>query len=663
MRFSVPGILVWFFVSLAAGFAAHAADPQPYRVDIASTGDGAMDATLRATSDLVALRTGAPVSPFGLIARARAEVDRLKTVLESYGYYRSTVTISIEGSGLNSPELAGVLNALPKGQNARVAISFSLGPLYHLRQVTMQGTIPQSATGSFSLKPGDPAVAADVLAAGTHLQSALQEQGYAFAKVDPPVAYEDQTLPVLDVSFHLDIGAQVNIGEIRLEGLKRVHEKLVRRRLTLHPRQQYKSSAIEAARRDLLSLGPFDAISVQVGTAVDTTGGVPVTFVLHERKRHAISVNAAYSTDLGGSGGVTWSDRNVFGNAEQLTIAASVINLGGSATTGIGYDTSAKFIIPEFGHRDQSLQVMVGAIKQSLQAYDQNARTAGVSLTRRLSSVWTASVGISTTDEQIIQPPSSFIPTTAVPPSCQGVCNTNYNYALVALPLSVNYDSTHLASPLDDPTHGMRDSLSVAPTESFGQSNASFIITQIKLAAYFDLHGLGFTDPGRSVLAVRALAGQAQGATELSLPPDQRFYGGGSGTIRGYAYQSVGPQFCADGSVPATGKTCPASITRNGIAVPAGALSGIPIGGTAIAAGTLEFRQRFGTNWGSAFFVDAGQVSASLKPLPSQFRIGVGAGARYYTPIGPIRFDVAVPTQRDSISGSFQVYIGLGQAF
>ncbi|HWJ36116.1 MAG TPA: BamA/TamA family outer membrane protein [Steroidobacteraceae bacterium] len=663
MRFSIPGIFGFFVLTLYAGLVARAADPQSYRVDMASTGDGSMDATLRATSELAALRESAPVSPFGLIARARGEVDRLKTVLESYGYYQSAVTITIEGLGLSSTGLAAALTALPKDQSAHVAITFNLGPLYHLRKVDIEGTVPESAQGAFTLTAGAPAVAADVLGAGARLLSALQERGYAFAQVDPPVAYEDQTLPVLDVSFRVDAGARATIGEIKLEGLQRVHEKLVRRRLTLRSGQQYSPTAIEAARRDLLSLGPFAAISVDVGKAVDSTGGVPITFTLRERKRHAVALNAAYSTDLGGSGGVTWSDRNVFGNAEQLVIAASVINLGGSSTNGIGYDTSAKFTIPEFGHRDQSLQIAVGAIKQSLQAYDQNARTSGVALTRKLSSVWTASVGISTTDEQISQPPSSFTASTAVPPSCVDVCNTKYNYTLAALPLSVNYDSTHLASPLDDPTHGMRDSLSVTPTESIGHPNASFIITQIKLAVYFDLHSLGFTDPGRSVLAVRALAGQAQGAAELSLPPDQRFYGGGSGTIRGYAYQSVGPQFCADGSVPAAGKTCPASITSSGAKLPAGSLSGIPIGGTAIAAGTLEFRQRFGANWGSAFFVDGGQVSASLKPLPSEFRIGVGAGARYYTPIGPIRLDVAVPTHRDSISGIFQVYIGLGQAF
>jgi translocation and assembly module TamA len=77
----------------------------------------------------------------------------------------------------------------------------------------------------------------------------------------------------------------------------------------------------------------------------------------------------------------------------------------------------------------------------------------------------------------------------------------------------------------------------------------------------------------------------------------------------------------------------------------------------------VEFRQRLFTNWGVAAFVDAGQVSASLKPLPDDIRVGTGVGMRYYTPIGPIRFDVAVPVSRRPGEDSFEIYIGLGQAF
>src|ERR1700682_1025118 len=117
MRSSIPGIFA-LILMLCAFPRAHAADPQTYRVDISSTGDKAMDDTLRATSELVALRATAPVSPFGLIARARGETDRLKTVLESYGYYQSKVTIKIDGMALNDPGLAEALSALPKGTDA-----------------------------------------------------------------------------------------------------------------------------------------------------------------------------------------------------------------------------------------------------------------------------------------------------------------------------------------------------------------------------------------------------------------------------------------------------------------------------------------------------------------------------------------------------------------
>jgi translocation and assembly module TamA len=635
----MKSIFFTFFLIGALGWAcgARAADPQTYQVALASVGNDDINQTLKATSDLLSLRTSAPVSPFGLIARARSDTDRLKTALESFGYYESHVSITINGLPLTDPSLGDALTALPKGSSAKVAVSFTLGTLYHLRRIDIDGEVPApvNAHETLGLSSGQPAVAASVLAGGARLLSALQEQGYAFAQVDPPIAYEAADAPVLDLSFHVVAGLKVKIGDIHIEGLQRVHASLVRRQLLLHTGDPYKPSAIEASRRDLLGMSVFGQVSVQVGTKPDESGGVPITFRLRERLRHAITVNAAYSSDLGGSGGATWTDRNVFGNAEQLTFAASVINLGGSDTTGIGYDTSVKYLIPDFLRRDQSLQFTVSAIKQQLQAYDQKAQTAGVTLTRKLSSIWTVSAGFSTTEETIMQ----VINATETPRG-SGIfvpdAPTTFNYTLVALPFKVIYDSTNLPTPLDDPRHGFRGTLSLTPTLAIGHPNATFLISTLTLATYFDLNNLFPLAPGRSVLAARALAGVAQGAGELSLPPDQRFYAGGTSTIRGYGYQLVGPMF------PHTDN---------------------PTGGTAITAGGLEFRQRLYTSWGVVAFVDAGQVSASLKPLPDDVRVGVGAGMRYYTPIGPIRFDVAVPVSRRPGEDSFEIYVGLGQAF
>jgi translocation and assembly module TamA len=626
MSWRIPALVI---ACLLVAFCprAQAADPQTYKVDIVSVGNRDIDATLKATSDLQSLRSSAPVSPFGLIGRARSDVDRLTTVLESYGYYEAKVAININGMALIDPKLGDALTALPKGAEARVSVSFKLGKIYHLRKIDVDGDWPDTIDprATLDLKTGQLAVAANVLAAAARLSTALQEQGYAFAQVEPPEAYEAAEAPELDLKIHVVAGRKVNIGEIRIEGLKRVHERVARSRLLLHSGDLYQPSVIEKARRDLLALNVFAQVSVQTGNQPDESGGVPVTFKIRERLRHLITVNAAYSSDLGGSGGSTWTDRNLFGNADQLSLTASVINLGGSDTTGVGYDTSAKYLIPEFLHRDQSLQFAVGAIKQSLQAYEQTARTSSVVLTRKLSSIWSVSAGIATADEQIVQ-----------------AGNTNF-YTLLAAPFVVGYDSTNLASPLDDPRHGFRGTLGVTPTLAFGHPNATFIISQVKLATFFDLNHLLPLDPGRTVLAARGLAGLAQGAGELSLPPDQRFYGGGSGTIRGYRYQSVGPVF--------TSPPSPASA------------AGLPIGGTGITAASLELRQRVGTNFGFAVFIDAGQVSASLRATPEEIRVGAGAGIRYYTPIGPIRLDVAVPTKTRPNQDAFDIYIGLGQSF
>jgi translocation and assembly module TamA len=626
---------------------ARAADPQPYRVELASTGNAALDSTLKATSQLAALRTSAPVDPFGLIARARGDLERLKTVLESFGYYQSSVSITMNGLPLDAPQLGDTLSALPHGTDATGHISFNLGPLYHLGSIRIDGAVPDPLRSSLQLSPGQPAVAAEVLAGGARLLTALENHGYAFARVDPPVAYEDVDKRVLNLSFHVVTGPAAQIGEIRFEGLKRVNEPLVRRRLLLHTGEPYSALAVEHARKDLLTLGVFSAVNVRLADSPDAEGRVPVTFQMSERRRHAVSLSGGYSSDLGGSAGVSWSDRNVRGNAEQLNLSATIINLGGTASTGIGYDTSAKYIIPEFAHRDQSLQFAVGAIKQSLQAYQQQAVTAGVTLSRKLSSVWTASVGVSAVHETVTQ---------------EGITQV---YTLFALPVGILYDSTDVASPLLDPTHGLRASLTFAPTfPSGGQHSDTFFATQLSIADYLDIGRLFGSDAGRSVLALRALLASAIGATTSvdpeqpsvrvpDLPPDQRFYAGGSGTVRGYRYQSIGPEF-ADGN---------------------------PVGGTALTALNAEFRQRLGKSFGMALFVDAGDVGEKLSPIsglvhggrckslePSQnstscWAVGVGGGVRYYTPIGAVRFDLAVPTFRRPNDDRFEVYIGLGQAF
>jgi len=597
-----------------------AADPPSYQVAFPKTGNRALDAALRASSQLEALRQKGAVEPLALVLRAQGDLPRLKTVLESFGYYQGRIGIAIDERPLDDPGLPDHIATLPAGTKAVITVTAELGPLYRVGRVKVEGDLPEGMRERLGIAPGAPAVAKDILAGRDRLLGALLEEGRALARVDAPVAEEDPARQVLDLTFKVDAGPRVDLGEIRVTGLRAVNEAFVRNRILVRTGEQFNPGSIERARQDLLSVGVFSGVTARLDEQLDASGRLPLTFDVQERPGRVLGLSAAYSTDLGASVGANWSHRNLFGNAEQLNFSASLINLGGTAATDVGYSLTGQFIKPDFLRRDQSLELKLGALKQHLEAYDQTAIQAGATLSRKLTPRWTGSVGLSATQEQITQ---------------QGVTR---DFTLLGIPIGLRFDSTGRANPLADPTRGIVGNATTTPTYSLGSGDAGnefFTLMQVSTAAYVDLARFNFASEGRSVIAMRVLAGKAFGASQFDLPPDQRFYGGGSATVRGFRYQSIGPRFD----------------------------DGKPAGGTSIDAAGIELRQRLFGDFGAVAFVDAGHVSDSGDLFRGKAAVGAGIGVRYYSAIGPLRLDLAVPITKVPGNDLFQVYIGLGQAF
>jgi translocation and assembly module TamA len=587
---------------------SRAADPEPYDVDLKPTGNAALDTALKGSSTLISLQKSAPVAGFALTERARQDAGRFATALHSFGYYKATVATTIGGHPLDDPTLPGFIDSAPAKPPLKVAVSFDLGPQFKLGSVTITAPVPPDIPGHLDLEPGQPALSAQILTAQTRLQDALRADSYPLAKVPVPIAILHPDQNTLDVTFQPDTGPKADIGPITLSGLKAMNESFVRQRLLIHQGEAFSPQAVEKARADLSSIGVFSVVRAEPASVLDAQGQLPINFDLTERPLHAVDLGLGYSTDLGVNVSTAWHDRNLFGNAEQLNLTASY-QAGGDAIVSPGYQVGAQFLKPDFLRRDQQLELDLNAVKQDLQAYNQDALLEKIALNRKLSQYWTGSLGLSGEQESILQE------------------DVTRHYNLVGVPGSLKYDSTDNQF---DPTHGIRAALMLTPTESLGTPNASFLIAQVSGSTYLDI----FND-GRSILALRGLVGQISGVGVFGVPPDQRFYAGGSGTVRGYRYQTLGPQFPDEK----------------------------PTGGTAISAGTVEVRQRILGSYGVVGFVDVGQVSAHGTPFTDNWHAGAGIGARYYTPIGPIRLDVAVPLNKLPGGDSFELYIGIGQAF
>ncbi len=569
-----------------------------------------MDAALRASSQLVTLQGAGALPPIALLARVRADVPRLQAALDSSAYYQNNVSITVEGLAGDDPSLAARLDALAADKPAAVKIVAVPGTLYHIGRVRLEGDMPARDREALGIKSGDAAVAGAVLDARGRMLSALQEDGYALAAVDDPDATADDQAHTIDVTYKVRTGPRTEIGAITFTGIKDVNEPFARGALTIHPGDPYRPSRIEAARQALAGLGVFSGVSVHAADHLSADGRIPLIFDVQERAHHAVTLSGTYSTDLGIMGTATWSHRNLFGNAEQLNLSAGSMGLG-SASSGLGYNFSAQYIQPRFLEASQILEFDITAVKQQLDAYDQTAQTVAGYVRRKFSGPWSGSAGLFLTHDRIQQE------------------GTDALYELVSAPLAVSYDGTGIADGLLDPVKGLRAALTLTPTHAFGDGDATFLLGQVTGSTYFDLAG-----DGRSVMALRGLAATILGASNLDLPPDQRLYAGGSTTVRGYAYQSLGPQFP----------------DRK------------PVGAKSVDASALEFRQRIGQDWGAAIFVDGGQAGTGA-PFTGRLYVGAGVGARYYTPIGAVRVDVATPLVHLPGGDSFELYIGLGQAF
>ena len=106
---------------------------------------------------------------------------------------------------------------------------------------------------------------------------------------------------------------------------------------------------------------------------------------------------------------------------------------------------------------------------------------------------------------------------------------------------------------------------------------------------------------------------------------------GGGSDVRGWQAGRLGPYVCSD-------NTCVDSTDV------------VPIGGTAIGFGSVEYRQYFPSDMGFAVFADVGRVWASLGEISfADLQPSVGVGGRYISPIGPLRLDVACRLKEDPL--------------
>ena len=302
--------------------AAHRARPRParrrpvpYRSASAPPATPRLDQLLHDASTLIALRATAPVGPFALVARARDDRARFAPRCTASATTRARPPSRSTAARSTTPALIDALRGGARRAPAQVAASFDAWQAVPSRHGQPHRQ-PAAGHGPASASTrGDPARAADILAAGDHLLAALRQAGYALATVAPPGATLHPDQGTLDVAFAVNAGPRVDLGAITISGLKHVHAAYVRNRLTLHPGQLFdptgdRGRARRPGRARRVLGGPGRA-----GDAPRRRGPAAADLRGDRAPPRSVDLGLSYATDTGLSPSVGWHHRNLFGNA------------------------------------------------------------------------------------------------------------------------------------------------------------------------------------------------------------------------------------------------------------------------------------------------------------------------------------------------------------
>lgn len=547
-----------------------------------------------------------PVSgSLGLMTKARGDREQLVAALYEDARYEGVVDITIAGKSLDDlPPDAEFKGAQP----IPVAITVRPGQKFTLGDIRLKGDAAGMASADFGLISGGDASSGAVLKAEARLVKALKDEGRPLAKITDREIVADHENGRLDVTLTVEAGPVAGIGQTTVEGTEAVDREFTEYMTGLKRGERYSPKQIEDARDRLLGLEVFNSVSLKEGDKLDADGNIPIDVEVSERKPRYFGVGGTFSNTEGLGLEGYWGHRNLFGRAEKLRIEGAISGIGANAIGKLNYNAGIMFEKPGVVGPASKFFANLKTIYEHPDAYDRFSTKGGMGLSYELDKQQTVSAEVSLDYSKITD---SF---------------GKHDYLIASVPLQYVYDSRDNKL---NPKSGFRLLAYAEPSYDI-LNGATFVKLRGEGSAY-----QAIDTGGRFVLAGRAAIGSIVGAGLQDVPADRRFYSGGGGSVRGYAYQGIGPKD----------------------------INGKPIGGLSYFETSAEMRIGITDTIGIVPFVDAGTVSTKQFPDFSNVKVGAGVGLRYITPFGPLRIDGAVPLNREPGDPRFGIYAGIGQAF
>jgi translocation and assembly module TamA len=412
--------------------------------------------------------------------------------------------------------------------------------------------------------------------AKAELLAQVSNRDYAAARLVESSAQVDPAKASASLHVVVDSGPRFLFGELQINGLERYEKSLVTRRAGFNSGQRYDRKLLQAFQNQLQGMPQFSSVTVSFDTRLAATDAgpltVPVSVKIVEAQSRKISLGIGYSTNNGVRKQVNYQSSNFLNQA--WTMNGALIFEQNRQTVSTALDTQPN----PLGYH---LTWNASTEKTQIQGLDTRTYKLGVTRSRTLFGIETG-IGLNGQREQ-------QIPLGGTPDSLQ------------ALVLDWHWNRRDVDNPLF-PTSGTLTQLLVGGAGKSALSDQDFVRSYLRQQVWIPLSE-------SDVVTLRVEGGYTAARSRVGIPQDYLFRVGGTQTVRGFAYQSLGV------------------IEGNAV-----------VGGRVMASGSAEYTHWFG-NFGAALFMDAGGAADVLPVL--RMSQGYGIGARWHSAVGPLALDFA----------------------
>jgi translocation and assembly module TamA len=542
------------------------------------------------------------------LERLQIAADRnARDLLGTLGYFSPVVEITRSGgSGDPGGAQRTVRIAVQPGPRTMVteaAVGFSGAIADDLQAAGQRADI----TRRWTLPAGKPFTQEGWDDAKTQALRQLAARRYPLGRIAASRAEIDPQENTARLGVTLDSGPLYRFGALKISGLARYEPELVQRIARLKAGADYDQTSLLEAQQRLQDSGYFNSVAMELDPSGDPLSA-PVLVTVREAVRNRLQLGVGVSTDSG-----------LRLSAEHTNLQLPLI--GWRADSKLLLDGDTRSIESELLSQPDD-----GNWRWSLLGRLKNEDVASVKVRSQMLRAGRLQQG-----ERIDR--NYYLEYDRASTTATGLNET-------AQAISANYAWTQRSfDRLPYPSGGYGLGVEVGGGLTLGGQRDPFFRTRLNWLGIWSLDRSPDAEKAASTaragrIALRLQAGAVIAKESASIPSTQLFLAGGDASVRGYGYQSIG------------------AAEANGVIAP----------GRYLAVASLEWQRPILVDglpspWESTVFIDAGTVADKT----SQFavKVGIGAGVRYRSPVGPLQLDLAYGVDKKAL----RLHLSVGFTF